>query len=253
MPRRRPEAARTATRELERTQVLVDDPHYLVRLLHCLGKPGGSAGCSPAGGAVASAFMAALRPLVTVAFLSALCVSLAASAFAGGRTAGKPLELGQGMKIAGTDLGCGFGGVAGHAGITCARNGPTATRNSWAFRLEEGQLVAYHFLNGKTATRTWKEPRTKPEPTGAGGQTGLANVGTARIGSGFFADGTDIGCGVATFGGKVGVGCAKRDAIGQADIGSYGIELTQTTVQVIHVDASGNVKTVFAASTAGRS
>lgn len=175
----------------------------------------------------------------------------AASAQAGGRIAGKPLELGQGMTIAGTDLVCGFGGLAGHAGVTCARNGATATQNSWSFRLEEGRLVLYHFLAGRTAaTHTWKEPTTQPEPTGSGGTSGLTNVGTAHAGTGFFADGTDLGCGVATFGGKVGVGCAKRDSAGQADLGSYAVELTQTTVQVVHVDASGNVKTVFTATTA---
>ena len=185
----------------------------------------------------------------------ATCLVIA-SVFAGAAhaapgTAGKPLALGQGMTVAGTDLGCGFGGLAGHAGLTCARNGSTATQNSWSFRLEEGQLVLYHFLSGKTATtKTWKEPQTHPEPTGSGGTAGFTNVGVAKIGSGFVAAGTDLGCGVATFGGRVGVGCAKRDSSGQADVGSYGIELTQTTVQVLYVDASGNVKTVFTATTA---
>jgi len=211
-----------------------------------LSKPGGFAGCSAVVGVVAS-------PSVKKALGTSLVVALmlAAGAQAGNRTAGMPLELGQGMTIAGTDLVCGFGGLAGHAGITCASNGPTATKNSWAFRLEEGRLVVSHFLNGNTASQeTWNEPKTQPEPAGAGGTSGLSNVGTARVGTGFFADGTDLGCGVATFGGRVGVGCAKRDSSGAADVGSYGIEMTETTVQVLHVEANSAVETVFTATTA---
>jgi hypothetical protein len=185
--------------------------------------------------------MLAVSPLVLVLLL------VAGSGTAATETAGRPLEPGQALRVTGTDIVCGYAGSTGHVGIVCGRNSAAGTRASWSLRLEEGQLLVFRIRNGKTrATHTWREPKTQPEPTIAGA-TSLKAVGTAQVGTGLFADGTDIGCGIARFSGHVGVGCAKRDSVGAPVKLSYGVQLTESLVQVLHVDAAGNVKTVWEA------
>jgi hypothetical protein len=180
--------------------------------------------------------------------IAVLVLPLAAAVSAAAtRTAGKPLTPGQALRIAGTDVVCGYGGSTGHVGIVCGRNSAAGTRASWSLRLEETQLLVFRIRGGRiSGTHVWHEPRTRPEPTAAG-VTSLQAIGTARLGSGFFANGTDLGCGVARFDGRVGVGCAKRDPVGAPVKRSYGVELTQAEVKVLHVDAAGNVKTVWSA------
>ncbi len=181
-----------------------------------------------------------LPGIFTLLVAAALPQASEARAANGGATVLKP---GQGVAVSGTDMVCAFGGPANEIGLACLQTSPAA-KSLYSFRLEEGRLLVFRSVGGKTArVGGWKEPAGRIAQRRSSTISHFKSVGQVSVGNRFNAAGSDLGCNVYSFKAAVVVACFKLTAKGILN-GSYAAALSANGAQVSRF-RGGQGTTVF--------